>query len=84
VLRELTDSAVDVDNHARRLTAPVSGGAGVLMEALRRLDAEHITLSDVALRRPTLDDVFLTLTGRPSEELERAGEPDDDMEAATR
>ena len=38
------------------------------MEALRRLDAENIKLSDVALRRPTLDDVFLTLTGHhPSE-----------------
>jgi ABC-2 type transport system ATP-binding protein len=84
VLSELIHSTVDVDNHSRRLTAPVSGGAGVLMEALRRLDAERITLSDVALRRPTLDDVFLTLTGRPSEELERAGEPDDDKEAATR
>jgi ABC-2 type transport system ATP-binding protein len=38
------------------------------METLRRLDAEDIKLSDVALRRPTLDDVFLTLTGHMSEE----------------
>jgi ABC-2 type transport system ATP-binding protein len=68
VLSGVISGAVDVDDHARRLTAPVTNGATVLMEALRRLDAEDIKLSDVALRRPTLDDVFLTLTGHMSEE----------------
>jgi ABC-2 type transport system ATP-binding protein len=68
LLGALADGAVDVDDRARRLTAPVSGGATVLMETLRRLDADGIAVSDVALRRPTLDDVFLALTGRPSEE----------------
>jgi ABC-2 type transport system ATP-binding protein len=67
-LSGLIDSPVDVDDHSRRLTAPVTNGATVLMETLRRLDAEEIKLSDVALRRPTLDDVFLTLTGHASEE----------------
>ena len=59
---------VEVDDQSRRLTAPVSGRGGLLMEALRRFDAEHIKLSDVALRRPTLDDVFLSLTGHASED----------------
>lgn len=68
VLGGLADGAIEVDNHTRRLTAPVTGGATVLMEALRRLDSEGIGISDVALRRPTLDDVFLTLTGRPPED----------------
>jgi len=68
VLSGLIDSPIDVDDHSRRLTAPVTDGATVLMETLRRLDAEEIKLSDVALRRPTLDDVFLTLTGHASEE----------------
>ena len=58
-----------MDEHSRRLVAPVQGGAGVLMEALRRLDADRIAVLDVALRRPTLDDVFLTLTGHASEQL---------------
>ena len=40
----------------------------MLVEALRRLDAADVELHDVALRRPTLDDVFLTLTGHRSEE----------------
>jgi ABC-2 type transport system ATP-binding protein len=63
-----------VEEHTRTLTAPVTGGAAVLIEALRRLDAAEIVLHDVALRRPTLDDVFLTLTGHHSEEA--ADEPD--------
>jgi ABC-2 type transport system ATP-binding protein len=67
VLSELANGPVEVDEHTRRLTAPVEGGAGVLLEALRRLDAEAVAILDVALRRPTLDDVFLTLTGRQTD-----------------
>lgn len=67
VLHELADAAVVVEPHTRRLTVPVRGGAGVLTEALRRLDAEDIVVLDVALRRPTLDDVFLILTGHSAE-----------------
>ncbi|MDQ2747935.1 MAG: ATP-binding cassette domain-containing protein [Pseudonocardiales bacterium] len=67
VLAEIADGEVAVEEHTRRLTAPVKGGAGELMEALRRLDAENIVVLDVALRRPTLDDVFLTLTGHAAE-----------------
>jgi ABC-2 type transport system ATP-binding protein len=67
MLAELSGGQVEVDEHSRRLVAPVQGGAGVLMEALRRLDADRIAVLDVALRRPTLDDVFLTLTGHASE-----------------
>ena len=68
VLARVAGHAVTVDEHARRLTAPVSGGAAVLVEALRQLDAEGIVLLDVALRRPTLDDVFLELTGRAADD----------------
>jgi len=67
-LTPLAEGPVEVDEPNRRLLAPVSGGAGVLMEALRRLDAAGVAVRDVALRRPTLDDVFLSLTGRPSED----------------
>ena len=52
-----------LDEHRHCLSMPVSGGAMVLTDALRRLDAAHIVLDDVGLRRPTLDDVFLALTG---------------------
>jgi ABC-2 type transport system ATP-binding protein len=67
ILASLADGEVTVEEHSRRITAPVKGGAGLLTEALRRLDAESITVLDVALRRPTLDDVFLTLTGHAAE-----------------
>ena len=59
-----------MDEHRHSLLMPVSGGAAVLTDALRRLDAAHIVLDDVGLRRPTLDDVFLSLTGHGTE---RAG-----------
>ena len=56
-----------VDERERRVTVPISGGAGDLMELLRRLDRAGVSVHDVGLRRPTLDDVFLQLTGRPAE-----------------
>lgn len=55
----------------RSLVAPVSGGAHTLAEALRALEEQGVELADVGLRKPTLDDVFLSLTGHSSEgELE--------------
>jgi ABC-2 type transport system ATP-binding protein len=55
------------DPDRRSLVVPVTGGAAVLTDALRRLDGAGIGLDDVGLRRPTLDDVFLGLTGHHSE-----------------
>jgi ABC-2 type transport system ATP-binding protein len=63
VLAEVAAGEVQVDEQSRQLVAPVRGGAGDLSRALRTLDDEGVTLQDVGLRRPTLDDVFLTLTG---------------------
>ena len=79
-LAEVAVGEVLVDEHTRRLTAPVSGGAGALMAALRRLDANDVPLLDVGVRRPTLDDVFLTLTGHSAEAAseEEGGEESDD------
>jgi ABC-2 type transport system ATP-binding protein len=55
--------ACTVDAHARRLIVPAHGGVPRLMAILREFDAAGIALDDVGLRRPTLDDVFLALTG---------------------
>jgi ABC-2 type transport system ATP-binding protein len=63
-----------IDEQTRTLTAPVSGGSGVLTEVLRGLDANSIPVLDVGLRRPTLDDVFLTLTGHGAEEATAAAD----------
>jgi ABC-2 type transport system ATP-binding protein len=80
LLEPLGVGKATVDDHRRSLLIPVSGGAAVLTDALRRLDAAHIVLDDVGLRRPTLDDVFLSLTGHPAEELDGAkpGAPSQD------
>jgi ABC-2 type transport system ATP-binding protein len=60
----------EVEENTRRLTVPVTGGAKVLAAALRDFDAAGIELQDVGLRRPTLDDVFLSLTGHAAEVAE--------------
>lgn len=51
-----------------KVSAPVSGGSTVLVDAIRALDARGIEVSDLVLRRPTLDDVFLSLTGHAAED----------------
>jgi ABC-2 type transport system ATP-binding protein len=66
-----------LDEHARRVTVPVSGGAHSLMSALRELDGSGIALQDVGLRRPTLDDVFLSLTGHAAESEDEKSDDDD-------
>jgi ABC-2 type transport system ATP-binding protein len=67
VLAGLAAGDVEVDTGARRLRAPITGGAATLTVALRELDQRGVVLVDVGLHRPTLDDVFLTLTGHVAE-----------------
>ncbi|MEW2545942.1 ATP-binding cassette domain-containing protein [Streptomyces sp. NPDC047002] len=64
------EAAVTVAEHTRKLTVPVTGGAKLLAEAIRELDARGIEIDDIGLRRPTLDDVFLSLTGHAAEEAD--------------
>jgi len=87
-LRDLLASlAVDdpiVNEHTRSLTVPVSGGADVLREALQRLEGSGVTIVDVGLRRPDLDDVFMTLTGHAAEQAAEAADSDEDATATGR
>lgn len=62
-----TDGECAVDDHTRRLTVPTSGGAQRLVQVVRDLDQAQIAIDDIGLRRPTLDDVFLSLTGHAAE-----------------
>ena len=55
-----------VDTQTGAITVPIADGVVSLAEVMRRLDAAGLALSGLALRRPTLDDVFLTLTGHPA------------------
>lgn len=58
-----------VDPSLYQLTLPAGDGTSALREVLRRLDAGGVQITDIYLRRPTLDDVFLSITGhRPAPE----------------
>jgi ABC-2 type transport system ATP-binding protein len=63
IMRRDADGDATVDQHTRRITVPVNGGARRLVQVVRDLDEAGIAIDDIALRRPTLDDVFLALTG---------------------
>ena len=65
ILAHFTTGEIHVEE--RRVTAPIIGGAGTLTHALRSLDTAGVEVQDVGLRKPTLDDVFLTLTGHIAE-----------------
>jgi ABC-2 type transport system ATP-binding protein len=79
-LRPLTHGEPRLDPQTRRLSVPVSGGVDALAEALRRLGGHSAGVLDIGLRRPDLDDVFLTLTGHAAE---GAGPPGEQDESAT-
>jgi ABC-2 type transport system ATP-binding protein len=59
----VSESEFVVDKDLGRLQIPAVNGAAALTETLRALDSAHIAVADLALRRPSLDDVFLALTG---------------------
>jgi ABC-2 type transport system ATP-binding protein len=85
ILDRLCLGDVQVDEQTSHLTAAVTGGTDTLRKALQLLDEGNVAVVDVGLRRPTLDDVFLTLTGHGAEEVAEPvdGEADDiDREAS--
>ncbi|MFF4762982.1 ATP-binding cassette domain-containing protein [Streptomyces sp. NPDC001292] len=73
VLRGFGKGDTTVEEHTRKITTPVTGGAKLLAEIIRELDTRGIEIDDIGLRRPTLDDVFLSLTGHVAEVKEENG-----------
>src|SRR5581483_6594380 len=65
VLDGLGVAEPNVDRSTRRLSVAVDAGSHSLMQAVRLLDDSGVAVDDIALRRPTLDEVFLALTGTP-------------------
>lgn len=63
-LRPLCTGEIDVSPDGRTYSAPIKAGDRVVPRVIRALDDAGIDVLDVEVRRPTLDDVFLTLTGR--------------------
>jgi ABC-2 type transport system ATP-binding protein len=69
---------VQVSDNGRHLAAGVAGGTGELSRVLAALQSAAVDVLDIGLRRPTMDDVFLSLTGRPAEEAEALDETDEE------
>jgi ABC-2 type transport system ATP-binding protein len=59
---------ISTDPHLGSVLVPVHAGAAALVDAVRALDAAGVPVADLGLRRPSLDDVFLSLTGHHAEE----------------
>jgi len=75
VAKRYSQGEAQVNAEHRHLVIPVAQGAQQLSAVVRDLDAAHVVLDDLALRRPTLDDVFLTLTGRAASDEENGPTP---------
>ncbi|MEV6777569.1 ATP-binding cassette domain-containing protein [Streptomyces syringium] len=73
ILRSFGKGGSKIEEHTRKVTVPVSGGAKLLAEVIRELDGWGIEIDDIGLRRPTLDDVFISLTGHAAEAEEERG-----------
>jgi ABC-2 type transport system ATP-binding protein len=68
ILGQIGIGAASLDEHTRRVTVPAEGGSQRLATVIREFDDAGIVIDDIGLRRPTLDDVFLSLTGHVAEE----------------
>ena len=67
ILAPMGTGEARVDRPTRSVAVPVDKGSARLLEAVRAMDSLGLELSDIGLRRATLDEVFLSLTGRPAE-----------------
>jgi daunorubicin resistance ABC transporter ATP-binding subunit len=77
VLGTVSAESPRIDHDTQRASAQVDGGAGQLSTVVRLLDERSVAVDDIGLRRPTLDEVFLALTGQPID----ASDPDPDTTA---
>ena len=68
IVAQVSGSGINVDEGLRQVSAPVTTGSKALIEAAKLLDEKGIHPLDIGLKRPSLDDVFLALTGHVAEE----------------
>jgi ABC-2 type transport system ATP-binding protein len=74
-LAQVGDGEAQIDESTRRVTVVVAGGTNQLNRALSALEQRAITLEEVALRQPRLDEVFLALTGQAQQQPAPADDP---------
>jgi len=68
IVQRVSGATASIDEGLRKITAPVSSGSTALVEVLRAMDTSDIHPLDIALKRPSLDDVFMSLTGHAAED----------------
>ena len=68
IIDRVSGSTSTVDAGLRKISAPVTSGSAALVGVIREFDAQGLHPLDVALKRPSLDDVFMSLTGHVAEE----------------
>jgi ABC-2 type transport system ATP-binding protein len=68
IITRVSGTAAHIDQSMRSVSAPVKNGTKSLMDALREFDDAKLHPLDIGLKRPSLDDVFLALTGHAAEE----------------
>jgi ABC-2 type transport system ATP-binding protein len=76
-MAEVADGPPGADG--RLVSAPIRRRDGVIVEAVRRLDDAGVEVDDLTVRRPTLDDVFITLTGHAAEAGDGEGTADEEQ-----
>ena len=69
IVEKISGQSAHIDVALRKISSPVSTGSKALMDVLRALDSAAIHPLDVGLKRPSLDDVFMSLTGHVAEEV---------------
>jgi len=85
IVSRATETEAASEDEAGRVSVPVAHRVTALTEVLRALADAGIVVDDIGLRRPTLDDVFLELTGRRTDAADEPPEPPgDQQDAATR
>jgi ABC-2 type transport system ATP-binding protein len=74
-IAEFGSAPAITEDLTKTILLPVAGGSTAIVNIVRKLDENNISIADIALRRPTLDDVFLSLTGHATESNEEAAGP---------
>jgi ABC-2 type transport system ATP-binding protein len=83
-LRPMLADGSAPERDGAQVVVPVATARGALADGIARLNEAGVRVADASLRRPTLDDVFLTLTGRTAEDDGAATTAEPEMEASTR
>jgi len=82
ILTSIAAEPPRIDHDTQRVSVAVDGGADQLSTVVRVLDERDLPVDDIGLRRPTLDEVFLALTGQPIDSSDNDPDPDATADAA--